>query len=202
MTPWMRMLLPVGFGIVAAAINFFVLRMMNQQTEFVSVKIQLVQGTPFTPANVQSLKVSGDAAKLNKSSDRWNDVHTIYGRLAGCTLDVGELILRQDAEPVKELKPGPDEDAMVISLGTVEVEPKLLLIGEKIGFLIRAAREVDAEENSEEEMSEEAAVAKLKRLKKPDPQDVDIKYLGPFRLLSVGDRFGAATWREQERQPR
>ncbi|MDB5339239.1 MAG: hypothetical protein JWN70_4858 [Planctomycetaceae bacterium] len=186
MTPWMRMLLPVGFGIAAAVINFVVLKQLNQQTEFVSVggKVPLAQGTPFAPANLTPLPVSGNVAKLNKAWIRWEDRDTIFGRPAGRTLHRGELVLRQDAQPVKELKPGPDEDAMVISLGTVEVEPKLLLIGEKIGFIIRQARP-----EPEQPVADKAAPVKFVQPKKPDPQDVDIKYLGPFRLLSVGDRL-------------
>lgn len=187
MTPWMRMLLPVGFGIAAAVINFVVLKQLNQQTEFVSVggKVPLAQGTPFAPANLTPLPVSGNVAKLNKAWIRWEDRDTIYGRPAGRTLRKGELVLRQDAQPVKELKPGPDEDAMVISLGTVEVEPKLLLIGEKIGFLIRQARP----EPAPEAPAVNSPPVSFTLPKKPDPQDVDIKYLGPFRLLSVGDRL-------------
>ncbi len=187
MTPWMRMLLPVGFGIAAAVINFVVLKQLNQQTEFVSVggKVPLAQGTPFAPANLTPLPVSGNVAKLNKAWIRWEDRDTIFGRPAGRTLHRGELVLRQDAQPVKELKPGPDEDAMVISLGSVEVEPKLLLIGEEIGFLIRQARP----EPVVELPADKPSPVKIAPPKKPDPLDVDIKYLGPFRLLSVGDRL-------------
>src|SRR5262249_23074717 len=91
-------------------------------------------------------------------------------------LKKGDMILWQDStRPGWELSALPGEKALPISLDGLSSVPKLIRVGDQIGFLVSKEQQV---------VKADAKSAESRR-----PSELDLDYIGPFRVLSVGERI-------------
>ena len=172
MTALTKLLLPLGIGIAAAALNYWLMSRVTSPRDFVVVTQRIEAGQLFERPKLGTVRVSGDLDQFSKSALSPANLSVILNRPAPRTMEPGDVVLWRDASPPpQELAPGDGEHAMPISLQGVDIVPELLLVGQYVGFFVAVAPEGAVVSPGQE------------------PADVEIEYVGPFRVLSVGGRL-------------
>lgn len=176
MKNWIRVLLPVGLGLLAGLLNFAAIHHKVAPETFVTVSRDIQFGEPLAEgeSDLQQLTLSGDVDLLKTSAVLWKDRYILLKKRAPRKLRKGDLLLFQDALQSTELEPGDGEVSLPVSIERIPNVPRLLLVGEEIGFLVARPRSAPTSSSALPITSE---------------PDVDPEYVGPFRLLSVGDRL-------------
>lgn len=171
----LKLIIPIGLGLLAFAMNFLVMTEKPEAKYYAVVKVPLKQGEKFREAVLQPLPVDAPQVTkaLPKSAVPWNERETLYDRETTRDLQKGDLVLWQDvAHSGWELNLKPGEHALPISTEGLSNVPKLIRPMDEIGFLVAdypvkptgAAKMTAAQEKG------------------------DVIYVGPFRVLGVGDR--------------
>lgn len=183
MKTWLRLLLPIGLGLIAVFINTTVMNEKLRPKELIVVRENMKSGDIFTPADIEPRKFSGDVASLVRAAIPWAERAVLFGREVPRDLIAGDLVLSRDATPpALELKPDEGEASLPVSLEGVPSVPRLLLVGEEVGFIIDKRRLRDVEAGS-------ALQDVNYQLSLMQGAPVEPDYVGPFRVLSVGRRL-------------
>jgi hypothetical protein len=166
----LRVLLPVVLGVIAAVLNFMVLRGSTAPLELTAVRSEVKADTELTEDMLERLPVRAEP-EIFKSAVRYADRGLLLGRRVTRPLGAGEVVQYADVHNLDEenlrlyLKPGE-------STLTVPVKPARIARGlgrgDSVGFLVAMRL---------------AGGAKL-----PTGGTVPLarQMLGPFRLLSRG----------------
>ncbi len=159
-----KLLIPVGLGIVAAGINWFAVKRMTEPVYFVQVTTEVAEGTVFTKDNLGAAELPAHYADLKDTAFPYAEdegVGVLLGKRATRHYRKGDLVFRRD-----RAEPGPlgslkaDEEVHVVSMGNVDTVPQFMRIGGEISFRFQAAGQPD-----------------------------DAEWVGPFKLRSVGSRI-------------
>jgi hypothetical protein len=166
----LNILLPLGLAFVAGVINYAVLSRTTAMQSYIEVTAPLKPGDSFKMPMLKQAKV---AAKV-PGAIPWEERHVLATLRAPRAIETGDWILLSDVVPQVDSGIGlsKDEVALNVSLEGIVIEPKLLKIGQPIGFVIRKA---EASETS-------GAPAPTKATDSSEYQIV-----GPFRLATLGE---------------
>lgn len=176
MNAWLKFLIPIGLGLAAAALNLAAVSQSRPETwRGVRVARDLAAGEVLGAADLEPAELTGDPGSLARTAIPWSSMGILLARPVPRALRAGDLVLWRDAVPEpEELSAAPGEKALMIALEGIAVQPTLLRVGDGVGFLVAA----DDDEPSLPPAAEEEGNG-----------PADYRYLGPFSLLSVGERL-------------
>lgn len=171
MNAWLKFLIPIGLGLAAAALNLAAVSQSRPETwRGVRVARDLAAGEVLGAADLEPAELTGDPGSLARTAIPWSSMGILLARPVPRALRAGDLVLWRDAVPEpEELSAAPGEKALMIALEGIAVQPTLLRVGDDVGFLV-----ADDDEPSPSVEGDGSA---------------DYLYLGPFSLLSVGERL-------------
>lgn len=218
------LILALGLGIAGALFNWAYLANKTrdvQTVEYIGVApgATLAQGDLLQEKNLVAVPVpEGAAGNLDDFAIRYREIKTVLDRPVWRTLTEGRLLLRDDLEtPPQRLRLGEDpvvgenERAMWIPVDTRTFVPSLVEPGQFVSFLlprspaglgggrsIVAPPESSADEPSDEPEADEPGGPS------PTPATApggDTEIIGPFKILSLGNRLGSADVMRAARVP-
>jgi len=174
MKSWIGLGAALALGVAAGGLNWWVLHGEAASRSFVTARGAIDAGRVFTEDDLTPIELRGDLEGLANSAVPFEERAVLLGRPAARDLREGEMVLWSDAvsSPPTELFTEDGEEALPVSLDDVSIVPKLLKVGQEVGFLITVPQPQEARRD-------ESAVDEL-----------SIEYVGPFRILSVGERLG------------
>ena len=170
-----RLAIPILLGLVAGALNWWVIRGQVAPHTFTKVAREIRAGQVIDEASLKPLAVSGDLDAIGQSAVPFKDRAVLFNRRAGRDLLAGDLVLWRDATapPPTAMLAAEGEELLPISLDGISIVPRLLQVGDQVGFLISPGR------------GGPAAGAP-----KAGAGELELEHIGPYRVLSVGDRLG------------
>ncbi|MES2788617.1 MAG: hypothetical protein V4719_03275 [Planctomycetota bacterium] len=165
----LNILLPLGLAFVAGAMNYAVLSRTTAMQSYIQVNGDLKPGDAFKLPLLKQVKV---AARVPNAIP-WEERNVLATLRAPRAMETGDWIMHSDVVPHDDagIQLEKDEVALNVSLQGVVIEPKLLKIGQPIGFVIRKA--------------EDTAETSTTHSKNTKPSEYQI--VGPFRLVTLGD---------------
>ena len=171
-----KLLIPLGLGVLAFVFNWMAVQPQLGRN-FVSVRDDVPLDKPLTASQLVPFKVVGDDfAHLKKTFVPWEERTAVVGLPVRREMKGGDLVFWQDVRyPSADFLHEADEIPLHISLEGVDYEPSLLKVGNQIGLVIQA----------EAERKDPSAVESANV---PDELKAKFDVIGPFRVLSVGER--------------
>jgi hypothetical protein len=178
MNPMLKLVLPIGLGLLAGGLNWFAVKKGPPPRAMAVATAEIKAGDVFKESHFGKLMVPGELTdNLPKTAVPYEHLETLYGRESTRDVKKGDMILWQDStRPGWELSAMPDEKALPISLEGLSSVPKLIRVGDQIGFLVSKEQPV-------------VKGADAKSLDRRPPDELNLDYIGPFRVLSVGERI-------------
>lgn len=185
-------------GVLAAGLNWFYLDRKSrefQKVSFVSVapETQIHVGETFTAAHFAEMPVPEVAAKkLEAVAVLWKDLETVIGMNAVREFEAQELLLRKDLEtPPAELELAEDERAMWIPVDQKNFVASLMVPGDEVDFLLPGSRQAAPVVSTDGTPSPTVAAPVARRT----------EIVGPFKVLSIGNRLGKTNVLNASRVP-
>ncbi len=185
--------LSVGLGLVAAILNWLYLIEKGKgvaSESFVGVAedARVRRGDVFTDIQLVPVTIPKNrVGTLEQFAIRYDDRQTIIGMTATRNYNDGELVLRADLKsPPPELElSSATERAMWIPVDTRTFVPTLVMPGDQVSFIVSAGpslarRPSDSGEDDPSAPPQPAAMP-----------DAKVETIGPFRVLSLGNRLGS-----------
>lgn len=185
------LLIAVVLGLAGATLNWFYLDQRSREMDKVSF-IGVKEGTTIRQGDLlrddQLVPVDIPRSAVGNLPDfayYYRDRATVIGQSPKRAYTGGELLLRQDMRtPPSELKlAGRDQRALCIPVDTSSFIPSLVVPGDKVDFLV--ARPDATSVPTPAEGTEEPGV------RPPRPAAGGSEIIGPFRVLSLGNRLGS-----------
>lgn len=169
MNPFFKLAIPIVLGLTAAGVNWLFMREKPVPQYYARMRADLNRGDPFKDGLLERFPVDSEyVTYMPKTAVPYEQRETLFGREATRDLKKGDMILWQDSShPGWEFNLQENEKALPISLEGISSVPKLLRVNDYISFLVAQGPE------------------KPKGNTQPD---VKVELVGPFRVLSVGDR--------------
>jgi hypothetical protein len=99
MPNWSRLILPLGFGLLAAAVNWVAMQRHIKPDDFVVVKSEVMIGELVTESHIQKLSCNFQVEQLGKLVVPWRNRYEILGRVATRRMVKGDPVLRRDVSP-------------------------------------------------------------------------------------------------------
>ncbi|MEX2170657.1 MAG: hypothetical protein WD851_15180 [Pirellulales bacterium] len=163
----LKLAIPLGLGLAAAVVNMMVLQAGTKSVKFIKIKAQyeVAEGDPFTDEALEVLEYPGnEAGSLMESAILWDNRSVLWDRPALRNLSAGDIVLYRDF-PLQgdTLQLEKGESSQLVQLGEINIPPAILQINCKLDFLIQFNL------------------------------DESPVWIGPFRLVSVGDRVANTT---------
>jgi hypothetical protein len=184
MNPLVRLVAPLTFGIVAAAINWMVVQSRTTAYPYVRVRQEVRAGEPIEKGALARVDLPGDPGAVRSTLVPFSDADVVIGTRAQRDLFPGDLLLWQDAtRPDAAIPAEADERILPVDLSGVAVETSLLYPGSLLDFWIAPLQgdaPAPAPSTGGDKVELQVAV---------DPEAGDYRLIGPFRILSVGSRF-------------
>jgi hypothetical protein len=187
------LIVAVMLGVIAACLNFLYLsnKAANfEKVAFLAVKPQTVirAGETFRDDHFVALEIprAGVTGPLLESAVLYESRGTVTGMKATKDYGGGELILRADLKtppPVLEL--GENEQAIGVPVDTRTFVPALVRPGDRVSFLVPRSAPAAPAAPAGGENGEEPPSAPL-------PTVGNSELIGPFKVLSVGNRLASA----------
>ena len=166
-------------GGMAAVLHFAALSKAQSEARvptvgYAAVRNDYAIGAPlvFTPENAPEFFYQIDIpVKAKVPAVKIEDLNGVIGMRVPRALKAGELLLLQDLAPSNPtLLLGEGERALLVSVKNIAVEPKLLRVGQEVGFVIETPKG-----SGTDAPTDAAAHERLREI-------------GPFRIVSVGDQ--------------
>jgi Flp pilus assembly protein CpaB len=184
------LIIAIGLGLAGAVLNWFYLEQESRQLErlnFIGVRSAVNRGDVLREDNLVPVPIPREAARgLEEYAVLWDARQTVVGRAANRPYPGGELVLRQDLQsPPSELKLEKNERAMWIPVDSTSFVAQLVKPGDDVSFLISRyspgsptpAMPVDPDAPQSAEPAKPQGGSEM---------------VGPFRILSLGNRLGSA----------
>lgn len=177
----------IVLGLLAAGLNWFYLERKSREFEkvsFVSIapEVQIHPGETFVASHFAEMPVPEVAARrLESIAVLWKDLDTVVGMNAVREFRGEQLLLRTDLEtPPAELELGENERALWIPVDSRTFIASLVVPGDEVDFLLpRGARGAPAGSGDTAPTIASASPARGRT-----------EIIGPFKLLSIGNRLG------------
>jgi hypothetical protein len=157
----LKLLIPIGLGILAAFINYAMVTSQTKLETFVTVALPVEAGTPFDLVQVAPLELPQKFGYLSKSIVPFSNRGIISGRVTRRKIEPGDPVFFADFDLGGEwlaLESG--EELFPLQLQDIVVDPSLLRIGNMIHLRVPSADT------------------------KSDPE-----WIGPFRIVAVGSKI-------------
>jgi hypothetical protein len=161
----LKLIVPLVLGLLAAAFNYLALKSSVQEISFIKAKRDLAQGEIFEEGSVERLGVLAQHAEtLKDSAILYQDLGLLSGQVATRSIKAGDIIFYRDTEGLQgeiyDFRQG-DDAALPVSLEGVTTPPKM-----RVGDYVE-----------------------LKIPTGSSPGRMESKWIGPFRLTSVGEEI-------------
>lgn len=195
----LALLVAAVLGVLGAAVNWVYLDSKSKQLEkieFLSVAPgnTILPGDRFSEIKLAPLAIPKDnvSKELFAQAIRWSDRQTVIGMTAAYTFDGGEIILRQRLKtppPTMELT-REDERGLPVPVDTRSFVPALVNPGDMVSFLINTAAPPTQPSSDGADGNEPTPAQSVVR--SPVSGGSRVETVGPFRVLSIGNRLGSA----------
>jgi hypothetical protein len=206
------LILAIGLGITGALFNWAYL--MNRSSEktddyFIGVKsgVTLNPGDAIKAEQIASVGVPHDhAGNLKEFAVSYEPTsierQSVVGETVSRVIPGGRLLLKDDLKtPRPELKLAPGEEAMFVPIDTRSIITSLIVPGDHVMFLVS--------KNAPGTPTPAVRAAAAPAEPAPDPNAenendkpaVAIEKIGPFKVLSVGNRLGSVEVMKSARVP-
>jgi hypothetical protein len=186
------LILALGMGIAAAMLNWAYLNSEARRVDmvdFIGVKpgVTIGRGERLVDENLVAVPVPmSQAGELNDFAIRHSDLQTVVTQNVTRTITGGSLLLRDDLRtPPPELTLKEDEIALFIPVDTRSFVPSLVKPGDMVWFLVFSDRAAASPTPAD------GATAPTPAAGPPVPP-AGTEAIGPFRVLSLGNRLGSA----------
>lgn len=157
----LKLLIPLGLGVVAAAINWMVMTAGTERVEFVTVSKTLDVGEAFDLKSAVKLELPRDFRGLSKSLVPFSERGALSGRAVRRTIEPGDPVFFADTDlGGKWLALQPSEELFPVVMDQVAVDAQLLRIGNEIRFRVPPIAGEDSP-----------------------------PWIGPFRIVAVGSKI-------------
>ena len=201
------LIVAVGLGVAGALLNFFYLSSKAHEKDmvsFIGIKRDVVigRGERLVPDHLVEVGIPKDAVgNLAEIAMLWSELGAVENRTTWRTLSDGSLLLRTDLKtPPPELELGKDETAMWIPVDSRAFVPSLLKPGAMVSFTFPADPRAPTRAVPPAAAPSGAAPPAAGLQPKPEAADASPAdppgladkpdKIGPFRVLSVGNRLG------------
>jgi hypothetical protein len=192
-------------GVAGAGLNLWYLNEKSKavaMTPFIGIKPNTVirPGDKFLEDNFVRIDIpENHVGALKAFAVGYEDRNTVVGMPAVKSYTGGELLLRDDLRtPPPAMDLGQDERALPIPVDTRNFVPSLVNPGDLISFMVGgaptpAAPPQDPENTEEPPVAQPVPTGRLPGMK--------AEAIGPFRVLSIGNRLGSAEVMKASGQP-
>ncbi|MFO1019425.1 MAG: hypothetical protein U0903_01805 [Planctomycetales bacterium] len=169
---FLNLLIPLALAFVAGVLNYAALSRKTALQSYVGVSSAMKVGDPYKLPLLQEVKVPAAVP----GAIPWKEKEVLLTLRAPRKFEPGDWVMRSDILPADNagLQLEKDEVALNVSLEGIVIEPKLLRIGQPLGFVVRKGPSPKNQGG--------ALIGKDKTDDKPDYQIV-----GPFRLVTLGE---------------
>ena len=160
----LKLVIPLILGLLAGTFNFMALQSSVQKVKFIKATQDIQQGQAFE-GSVEELEIPAQyCVSLEETAILYQDIGLLSGQVATRTIRAGDVILYRDTEGLQgeiyDFRDG-DVAALPVSLNGIPTPPKMR-VGDYVELKIPA---------------------------KPGDSDQSSKWIGPFRLVSVGNEI-------------
>lgn len=160
----LMIVLAVVCGIAAFAFNAAYLSSQTRPQYYVAVKNPVAAGERCDKDSFRKIPIQGN---IKTAAVPYDDVATLWGRVAVRDLAPGELVLWQDiAVERASMALRSDETGLYIPVEQLHLEPGLLRVGAEIGFVVPRASGVASASTAAQTFEQ----------------------LGPFRIVSINSK--------------
>jgi hypothetical protein len=165
----LKLVIPLVLGLIAGMFNFLALKSSVQEVSFVKATREIPIGETFDEGSVEELPLmSKYAESLKNTAVLYKDLGLLSGQRATRTIQAGDIIFYRDTESLQgeiyDFRDG-DTAALPVSLEGVTTPPKMR-VGDRVELKIPV------------ENGEGAPTS---------------RWIGPFRLVSVGQEISNST---------
>ena len=201
MNNWIGIVIALSLALVAGVLNWKYLERKTQEVEVVSFLavrqgVFIETGERFLEEHFEPLDIPRKSVgSLDQSAVLYADIHTVVSGHAIRDYAAGQVVLLQElVTPSTKLNLKPGEEAYWVSVGGTFV-PSLFSPGDMVNFMIPASRRVafKSQEETGNAVSEENPNQEWAHLKQNNEMAIKqgpTKFIGPFRVISVGGRLG------------
>jgi hypothetical protein len=181
MSKWVKITIPLALGLGAMYLNYQAGTSRAQPTYYVMVNRDHKAGEKFTEDSVTSLVLYGARTDLKDTAIPFLDRASLFNQVCGRDLKKGDIVFWRDAAPPPaQLSVREGEVAFHISLSGISASlPELVKVGDEIGFYLDPRAKLPG--------SASASIAAPPASAAP----ASFEYVGPFRILSIGQRISA-----------
>lgn len=204
MNNWIGLLIALSLAMVAGVLNWKYLERKSQEIEmvsFVAIKdgVRIKPGDQFTEQNFVPVNIPRkNVGNLENTAVLYSYRDSIVSMKALKPYVGGEMVLAQDLKtPPEEFKLAPDEVAIFVPVDGGSFVSSLVEPGDMVSFYLNASI-APIEENPENDVppdndqNPEWNLDGSKRVAPAPPLPPGAaEYIGPFRVLSLGDRLGS-----------
>lgn len=165
----LKLIVPLVLGLIAGTFNFLALKSSVKEVSFIKAKADIQIGEPFSAEKVERMTILAQYSEgLNDSAIRFQDIGLLSGQVATRKIFAGDVIFYRDTGgltgEIYDFRQG-DEAALPVALDGIPTPPKM-----RVGDLVE-----------------------LKVPGKAGETDSESKWIGPFRLVSVGTSISNQT---------
>ena len=191
-----RLIPSLVLGAVAGYLYMATLWRAIQPVEFVAVKADLKAGERFTVDNLGSIRINGEPGRLKDTAVLSRDRAILYNRPTNRELKAGDLVLLRDTAAAAQRTDGRRRRGRLpVSLSGLNVVPQLLAAGDQVEFLVTTGQSTEGGGGSPAPRSPVGTLAAVNgSIAQPDRRP-PIERIGPFRILSVGQRLSTRSAR-------
>lgn len=188
------LVLSIGLGVVAAFLNWLYLAEKGKALDtesFIAIAdgVRVQRGDAFSDSQLVAVPIPRNRiGSLAHTAISYNDRQSVIGMPATRNFEEGELLFRSDLKsPPPELElQSEDERAMWIPVDTRTFIPSLVVPGDQVTFIVSSTPGPTLARVVEDSGDDSPA---------PAPRPVgggNVETIGPFRILSLGNRLGTA----------
>lgn len=201
MNNWVGLVIAISLALVAGVLNWKYLERKTEEVEivnFLAIKqgVFVEAGERFQEEHFEPLSIpKKSVGSLDKSAVLFADIHTVVSSTAIRDYAGGQVVLLQElVTPSTKLDLSAGEEAYFVAVGGTFV-PSLFSPGDLVNFMIPAPRRVSFRNNEQPQPneSENEDDPKWAQLTANDEMEIEqgpTKFIGPFRVISVGGRLG------------
>jgi len=195
-------LLAIALGVAGALFNYAYLASKLPDVEmvgFVGIEsdAEVARGERLLKEHLMEVEIPrAHVGNLADVAVPYSSVNSVIGSRVWRPLPGGSLLLDEDLDtPPAELKLGPDEGIIWIPVDTRSTVPSLIVPGDRVSFLIARSRIATPTLADDPESDEPQPIPESRGPAGP------IETVGPFTVLSLGNRLGSLEVLRAARMP-
>lgn len=202
MKNWIGLLIALSLGFVACLLNWKYLQGKTREVEFISFlaideDVRLKAGDKFQEEHFARVDIPRkNVGRLPETAVLFSDRQTVVSMKALHEYRGGEIILRQELKtPPAEFQLESNELAIWIPVNSATFVPELVQPGDQVSFVVpdpaNVFNEILQRENSRNPAGPEFTEIPPEDIEKPRIEPGKSELVGPFRVISLGDRLGS-----------